>query len=148
MNRLYNQRILGLLMICIGVLIIAVIPIQKMDDNKLFFLSGMGATLSQTPGEREIMAYWITLENNRSNKTYKIQSFEPIIPDHIQSLIVSDDVKITVGKKLKKNKQIEIKGEIIINTSQLNEIEIGNIFSMLKSYKVIYDDDKEVILNR
>jgi len=107
----------------------------------------MGATLSQTPGEREIMAYSVSLGNNLSNKAFQIQSLEPIIPDGMGSLIVSDDVKVTVGEKLKKNKEIEIKGEILINTSQLNEAEIDNIFSMLMSHRIIYDNEQEVILN-
>jgi hypothetical protein len=141
-----NLRItLGFIFIMIGIMIFIAIPTHKNED-KPFYISGFGAVLSQYPSEKETFSYSITLENP-GKKAYKIHSIEPIIPENFKNLILSSDIMTNTQKALQKGKKIEIKGELLINTSQMTEEEISKLSPMIKSCKIIFDNNKEIILN-
>lgn len=109
------------------------------------YISGFGASLSQYPGEKETFHYSITLENP-GHKTYKIRSIEPIIPDTMMNLILSNDLKIQTRETLKKNKEIEIHGQVLINTSQLDAEEISRLLPLFNSFRIRFDNEEEHIL--
>jgi hypothetical protein len=147
MKRILRSNWIGLLLIFLGIMIFIVKPINGSNNDKgLFYISGFGASLSQLPGEKETVSYSIEMYNS-SNKIHTIQGIEPIIPNEIKHLIVKDNLMIKARKTLGINKEIKFNGEIVINTSKLKEKEISELLPKLSSFRIVYDQDKEVVLN-
>lgn len=141
-----RRTLIGYLCIVIGILVIAAVPrSHDKDDGLLFYISGYGEQIGQYPNKEEAAYFSLTLEN-QSNKTYKINTIEPVISDKIKWLLLDDQIIINEPKILRKKKEIEFKGQFKINTSKLSEEGVNELLPMIKEYKITYDDNKVITL--
>ncbi|WP_044478242.1 hypothetical protein [Paenibacillus antibioticophila] len=143
-----DRRILaGLILIITGFVLLLIAPLllDKGRDD-LFIMSGYGASLSETPGENQVLSYSIDLSNN-GRSYYKIKSLEPVISQEAEPYVLEGITIIPVNKKLTPNKTIKIHGELKVNTSQMNQEEIRDLLYDLKQFTIIYDDNQEMILD-
>ncbi|GIO36368.1 hypothetical protein J41TS12_12290 [Paenibacillus antibioticophila] len=143
-----DRRILaGLILIITGFVLLLIAPLL-LDKGRadLFIMSGYGASLSETPGENQVLSYSIDLSNN-GRSYYKIKSLEPVISQEMEPYVLEGITIISVNKKLSPNKTIKIHGELKVNTSQMSQEEIRDLLYDLKQFKIIYDDNQEMILD-
>ncbi|BBH22848.1 hypothetical protein Back11_41930 [Paenibacillus baekrokdamisoli] len=143
-----NKRTaLGVIFILLGVLILAVkIYNHDGEEEKLsWYISGSSESVKQIPTDREIVYYSMTIENP-TNKSYVVKSVEPIISDAVKNLLLEQNVIIELTKNLPNNKNVQYDGQFEINTSQLDEEGLKKLIPMIKSYRVIYDNDQEIVL--
>lgn len=143
-----DRRILaGLILIITGFVLLLIAPLllDKGRDD-LFIMSGYGASLSETPGENQVLSYSLDLSNN-GRSYYKIKSLEPVISQEMEPYVLEGITIIPVNKKLTPNKTIKIHGELKVNTSQMNQEEIRDLLYDLKQFTIIYDDNQEMILD-
>lgn len=143
-----DRRILaGLILIITGFVLLLIAPLL-LDKGRadLFIMSGYGASLSETPGENQVLSYSLDLSNN-GRSYYKIKTLEPVISQEMEPYLLEGITIIPVNKKLTPNKTIKIHGELKVNTSQMNQEEIRDLLYDLKQFTIIYDDNQEMILD-
>lgn len=143
-----DRRILaGLILIITGFVLLLIAPLL-LDKGRadLFIMSGYGASLSETPGENQVLSYSLDLSNN-GRSYYKTKSLEPVISQEMEPYVLEGITIIPVNKKLTPNKTIKIHGELKVNTSHMNQEEIRDLLYDLKQFTIIYDDNQEMILD-
>jgi hypothetical protein len=143
----FTLRSLGLAFVVIGFLVLIFVP--RIQDNRVveqFYISGFGETLSETPKEQAAMSFSITIENP-AKKNYIIHSVEPIVPEEIQGLLIDKEpVVIKKSKKLKGKNHVEYSGELTLKTIDLSVDAIKNIFPVIQSFKITYNDNEVKII--
>lgn len=142
-----SARLMGMAFIIIGVFVMLVVPrLNESKENLLFYISGQGQTLSETPKELTALTYTITIDNPGSN-SYTITSIEPVISDELESLRTDHKpVILKKTKKLKARKSIEYSGELNLTTLKLDKEEIKQLLPVFKEYIVTYDNGQQMTL--
>src|SRR5690606_2328519 len=135
----------GLVFIIIVTLIYVLMSINNSSKNSLFYISSYREEFGSMTNGQQTVDYSITL-NNQDRRNYKIKFIEPIVPLEIKK-IFKHEVLIIEKIMLNKKSKEEIKGQFKIDINQLNQSETNKLLPLIKQYKIIYDDNKEIVLS-
>lgn len=127
-------------------LFFVLVSIINGSKKSLFFISSYSEEFGSIYSSQKTVHYSISLKNE-DNRKYNIKYIEPIVPSEIKKIVVKHEVlnkeKVTLNKQSKEN----IRGQFTVDLTQLSQLEIDKLLPMIEQYKIIYDDNKEVILS-
>ena len=146
MVQLKNKKIVGLILFLIGLVLLFALIIPKKDDHQLFYISGLGASISSAPSEMEVLNYNLKF-STLSSKNFKIKSIKPILNEKLENILLSNSINISVEKTLSKSNELLIEGEMIVDTSTLEEEELNHLLLDLNTFKVAFNNGEEIILS-
>jgi len=145
MFQLKNNKKVGFLLFIIGTVLFLLLFLTSKDNHELFYISGLGASISAQPSEVEVIEYNLNI-STLSKKKFNIQSVEPILNEKLNNILISNSIITSVDKTLSLNNELFIEGEMSVNTSALDEDEINRLLLELNTFKVKFNRNEEIIL--
>jgi len=153
MRRHYNQsvltkrRFLGLLLIVTGIAMTLMKAGSTHSDKgpALFYIGGISEQIGQFPVKDGLVHYSVSFDNP-TNRSFRIKKIEPLLTQEAQSRLLEYTVSIEEEKKLSPGKEIEFTGQFHIDTSDLTEAEIAELFPIIEGYRVTYNRHEEIIM--
>ena len=149
---LSNKRTLGgIVLMIVGILILLTKMIETTGadhvNDKLLFISGFGESIPNQPQREVTLSYSGTVENH-ANQSLTIHSVEPILSIEAANLLIHPEKQILIyDRALKKKESLRVNGEFLLDTSQLTEEEMNELLPGVMAYKIIYNNDHEVVLS-
>ncbi|WP_454191949.1 hypothetical protein [Paenibacillus sp. Marseille-Q7038] len=149
---LSNKRTLGgIVLIVVGVLILLTKTIQVTGadhvNDKMLLVGGVGESIQSLPQREVTLSYSGTVENH-ANQSLMIHSVEPILSVEASNLLIHPEKQILIyDRVLKKKENLQVKGEFLLDTSQLTEEEMSKLLPGVIAYKITYNQNHEVMLN-
>lgn len=146
MIQLKNKKTIGLILFIIGALLFLLLFLMNKDKHELFYISGLGASISTQPSEIEVIEYKLNI-STLSKRKFNIQTVEPILTEKFKDILISNAITTSVEKALSMNNELIVEGRISVNTSTLTEDEINKLLVDLNTFKVKFNRNEEVILS-
>ncbi|WP_148298761.1 hypothetical protein [Paenibacillus pini] len=130
----------------IGILMLLLKSMSQENDQRPFYMSGYGEVSPQFPNMNAPVEFNLTLTNS-SNHSYKIKAIEPIFSKEVKALLHDKSIMFLEQKRLNKNSELDFVGQFQMDTSDYSEKGIEKLRPFISNVRIIYDNDKEIILN-
>lgn len=137
-NKLLLSSILIFCFICCGCLTKTNTNVgNKTGMHMDYMITGLGS-LDESNLNRQKLTYTAAISNYNSSTVY-IRSVEPVLGNKIKDKVITENLVITVNKKIVTNHSIKLSGDLIINTQGLSKKQILDLEPYILGIKVNSD---------
>jgi len=137
-NVLFISLILIFCFICCGCLTKANNNIGKKTGMHMdYMVTGLGS-LDDSHLNKQKLTYTAAISNYNSSTVY-VRWIKPVLGNGIKDKVISENLAITVNKKITANHSLKISGDLIINTQGLSKKQIADLEPYIVGIRVNSD---------